>query len=173
MIRLEIIGHLGRDAEVKTVGSTQLISFSMSHTEKYTDGAGQKQERTTWVDCTKWVPQGGSTAVAQYLTKGAQVYVAGAPDSRAWLGKDPNPDGTPAYKSGITLKVFEIQLLSSKQEGQASSQPAAAPPPPPQPVWDAKQNTWIKPEWNAQSGQWLFPGQPAAPKSKDEEELPF
>jgi single-strand DNA-binding protein len=71
-----LIGHLGRDAEVRyTSGGAAVANFSMATTEVWTDRSGQRQERTEWHTVELW----GKTAeaLADYLVKGKQVYVSG------------------------------------------------------------------------------------------------
>lgn len=113
MIKLQIIGHLGRDASVRDVNGKSVINFTLAHTEKYRDSQGNQQEKTTWVDCAYWTDK---TAVAQYLTKGKQVYVEGQPEARAFERKD----GTSG--AVLSLRVFSIQLL-----GGSDSKPQAEP----------------------------------------------
>ena len=109
MQRLEIIGHIGQDAEVKDFGENQVINFSVAVSESYTNKQGEKITNTNWFECAKW---GNNTSVAQYLKKGTQVYVSGKPQSRAWQ-KD---DGTLVASQG--LNVFTLQLLGSKNDNQ-------------------------------------------------------
>lgn len=112
MQRIEIIGHLGNDAEIKDFNSNQVINFSVAVSETYTNKENVKVSQTTWYECAKW---GNNTAIAPYLKKGTQVYISGKPSARAWQ-KD---DGTLVSNLGIT--VNQIQLLGSKQENTSSS----------------------------------------------------
>ena len=120
MIKLQIIGRLGKDCLVNTVNGKNVINFSVAHSEKYKDSQGASQEKTTWVDCAYWTDK---TAVSPYLTKGRQVYVEGTPEARSFQRND----GTPG--SSLSLRVREIQLLGGKGEGSntvGSSAPAMA-----------------------------------------------
>lgn len=116
MIRLELIGNLGRDATVNSVNGKNVINFSVAHTEKWKDSAGAQREKTTWVDCAMWRD---STAVAQYLKKGTQVFVAGTPEARIYQ----RSDGTSA--ASLNVRVNTLQLLGGGS-GQPNSTPAAA-----------------------------------------------
>ena len=51
MIKMQVIGHLGKDCIVNTVNGKNVINFTVAHTEKYRDSQGNNQEKTTWVDC--------------------------------------------------------------------------------------------------------------------------
>ncbi len=111
MIKLQMIGHLGRDCVTNTVSGRSVMNFTVAHTEKSADP--QKEPKTIWVDCSYWSEK---TGVAPYLKKGTQVYVEGFPEVRTFTRKD----GTPG--AGLYLRVLSIQLLGGKSEGQG--QPA-------------------------------------------------
>lgn len=118
MIKMQVIGNLGKDCVVNTVNGKNVINFTVAHTEKFKDSQGNQQEKTTWVDCAYWTDR---TAVAQYLTKGKQVYVEGQPEARSFQRND----GTPG--SSLSLRVREVQLLGGRGEsGGAYQQPANA-----------------------------------------------
>jgi single-strand DNA-binding protein len=112
MIKMQIIGNLGKDCVVNTVNGKNVINFTVAHTEKYKDSQGNQQEKTTWVDCAYWADR---TGIAQYLTKGKQVYVEGTPEARSFQRND----GTPG--ASLSLRVRDIQLLGGRGEGGGSA----------------------------------------------------
>lgn len=114
MIKMLMIGYIGKDATINEVQGTNVINFSVCHTEQWTDKKGEKQQRSQWADCSYWSDK---TGVVQYLKKGTQVYVEGTPSSRAWVSKDGEAS------SSLTLRVFNIQLLggNAKDGAQTSS----------------------------------------------------
>lgn len=114
MIKMQIIGRLGKDCVVNTVNGKNVINFSVAHSEKYKDSQGNLQEKTVWVDCAYWTDR---TAVAQYLTKGTQVFAEGQPEARSFQRND----GTPG--SSLSMRVREVQLLGSKLENGSSATP--------------------------------------------------
>jgi single-strand DNA-binding protein len=120
MIKMQVIGRLGKDCVVNTVNGKNVINFTVAHSEKYKDSQGVQQEKTIWVDCAYWTDR---TAVAPYLQKGTQVYVEGQPEARSFQRND----GTPG--SSLSLRVREVQLLGSKSDssGGGSYQHSAAP----------------------------------------------
>ena len=117
MIKMQIIGRLGKDCVVNTVNSKNVINFSVAHSEKYKDSQGNQQEKTIWVDCAYWTDR---TAVSPYLTKGTQVFVEGQPEVRTFTRQD----GTAG--ASLSLRVREVQLLGGRGEG--GSAPVSAPP---------------------------------------------
>ena len=108
MIKMQVIGNLGKDCVVNTVNGKNVINFTVAHTEKYRDSQGNNQEKTTWVDCAYWTDR---TAIAPYLQKGTQVFVEGAPEVRSFTRND----GTAG--ASLSLRVREVQLLGRKGEG--------------------------------------------------------
>ncbi len=108
MIKLQIVGNLGRDGVVRDVNGKSVINFTVAHTERYKDSSGNQKEQTTWVDCSYWTDR---TAVAPYLKKGTLVYVEGAPSAEAYTGKDGNA------AAALRLRVQNVQLLGSKSDG--------------------------------------------------------
>ena len=111
MIKLQVIGNLGRDAEVKEINGNTVINFSVAHSEKYKDRQGNLQEKTTWVECAYWTDR---TAVAPYLLKGKTVYVEGSPEADAYL-KEGQANGT------LRCRVFNIQLLGGNDRDASGS----------------------------------------------------
>ena len=70
------IGRLGDDPEVRyTTGGDAVASFSIAIGSSWKDKAGEKQERTEWVNITAW----GKLAeiCGEYLKKGSKVFVSG------------------------------------------------------------------------------------------------
>lgn len=105
MIKMQVIGNLGKDCVVNTVNGKNVINFNVAHTEKYRDSQGTNQEKTIWVDCAYWTDK---TAVAPYLTKGTQIYVEGQPELKTYQKND-GTQGT-----SLSLRVREVQLLRGK-----------------------------------------------------------
>src|SRR6476620_7530296 len=118
MIKMQVIGNLGKDCVVNTVNGRNVINLTVAHTEKYKDSQGNNQKKTTWVDAAYWTDR---TAVAPYLTKGTQVFIEGTPEVRSFQRND----GTAG--ASLSLRVREVQLLGRKGEGGSdmpSSQPS-------------------------------------------------
>lgn len=113
MLKMQVIGNLGKDCQVNTVNGKNVINFSVAHTEKFRDSQGVNQERTTWVECAYWTDR---TAIAPYLTKGQQVFVEGNPEVKSYTRND----GTAG--SSLTLRVREVILVGGKRsEGATAS----------------------------------------------------
>ncbi len=102
MIKLQIVGNLGKDCIVKEVNGKNVINFSVAHTERYKDAQGNQKERTTWVECAYWTDR---TAVSQYLTRGKMVYAEGSPEADSYTNKEGQAAAT------LRMRVLNIQLL--------------------------------------------------------------
>ena len=121
MIKMQVIGNLGKDCVVNQVNGKNVINFTVAHTEKYRDSQGNNQEKTTWVDCAYWTDR---TAIAPYLQKGQQVYVEGSPEVRSFTRNDGSTGAT------LTMRVREVQLLGRKGDNTGyggNEAPAARP----------------------------------------------
>lgn len=124
MIKMQVIGNLGKDCVVNTVNGKNVINFTVAHSEKYKDAQGNNQEKTTWVDCAYWTDR---TAIAPYLQKGQSVFVEGTPEVRSFTRND----GTAG--ASLSLRIRDIQLLGGRRDNQESgtfqqsSAPAARP----------------------------------------------
>ena len=108
MIKLQIVGNLGKDCIVKEINGKNVINFSVAHTEKFKDSTGAQRERTTWVECAYWTDR---TAVAPYLKKGQLVFAEGSPEAEGYMNKENQAAAT------LRMRVREIQLLGGRTDG--------------------------------------------------------
>ena len=114
MIKLQVIGNLGKDCIVKEVNGKTVINFSVAHSERFKDSQGNQKERTTWVECAYWTDK---TAVAPYLTKGKTVYAEGYPEADSYTNKEGQAAAT------LRMRVQNIQLLGGNSgESQGANQ---------------------------------------------------
>ncbi len=111
MIKLQVIGNLGKDCVTNNVNGKTVMNFNVAHTEKYKDAQGNQKDKTIWVECAYWSDR---TGIAPYLRKGTQVYVEGTPDVRSYT----KSDGTNGVS--LSLRVGSVQLLGGKNEGGPS-----------------------------------------------------
>ena len=102
MIKLQIIGNLGKDCIVKEINGKHVINFSVAHTERFKDAQGVQKERTTWVECAYWTDR---TAIAPYLMKGTSVFAEGSPEAEAYTNKEGQAAAT------LRMRVQNVQLL--------------------------------------------------------------
>lgn len=110
MIKLQVIGHLGKDCVTNTVNGKNVINFSVAHTEKFKDAQGNQKDKTIWVECAYWTDR---TGIAPYLRKGTQVYAEGTPELKTY----PKNDGSTG--ASLTLRVVSVQLLGSRTDNNS------------------------------------------------------
>jgi single-strand DNA-binding protein len=126
-----LVGNLGRDAELRyTPGGAAVATINMATTEVWNDKAGQRQEKTEWHRVVLWGKSAES--LAEYLTKGKQIYVEGRLQTRQWDDKDGNKRYTTEIRSD------RIVLLSGGGGGRgaaisrgAATEEMGSPPPSP------------------------------------------
>lgn len=111
MRKIEIIGRLADNAEIKQSQDRQFLTFRVAANE----GSAQNQT-TEWFDCTS-----NAVNIAQYLTKGKQVYCAGVFNTRTYDGKDGQTHTV------LCIRVRDIELLGSK-DGNSAPAPMASQP---------------------------------------------
>lgn len=112
MIKLQVIGHLGKDCTTNVVNGKNVINFSVAHSERFKDASGNQKEKTTWVECAYWTER---TAIAPYLKKGQLVFTEGTPEVRTYSKND----GTSG--ASLTMRVSSVQLLGGGTKTENSS----------------------------------------------------
>jgi len=108
-----LVGRLGADPELKTLGSGQNVAnFTLATGENWVDRDGNKQERTEWHRIVVW---GKLAEVCRnHLSKGRQVFVEGKLQTRSWEDQQ----GQKRYTTEIVAN--NVQFLGSPGERSAS-----------------------------------------------------
>ena len=137
LLKLVLIGNLGRDAIVKQINNSYVIDFPVAYSAR--DRAGNNI--TVWVNCSWW--HDTEPKVAEYLKKGKQVYIEGTPSTRAYQTNDG------ILKASLSCRVTTLRLLgSTKSEDFTQPQQSPATQPQQPPPEEETQN--INPELNTQ-----------------------
>ena len=119
--KVMLIGNVGRDPEVRTVGGGKVVNLSIATTERWTNKTtGQKEERTEWTKVVIWNERIADVA-ERYLTKGSKVYVEGQLQTRKWTDKD----GQERYTTEVVLQKFRGELVMLGGNGDAQPKAAA------------------------------------------------
>lgn len=81
-----LVGNLGRDAETRfTPSGVARTTFSVATSRRWKDQqTGEWKEETDWHNVVLWRQEN----VANYLTKGRQIYVEGRLQTRSYEDKD-------------------------------------------------------------------------------------
>ncbi len=101
MKTITIAGNIGKSAETR---STQNGDKVTNWTVAVEDRQGQ-EKRTIWFDCTLWGKRGES--LAQYITKGGKIAVAGELSTREHEGK-----------TYLQVRVDQVSLMGGNTGGQ-------------------------------------------------------
>jgi single-strand DNA-binding protein len=113
--KVMLIGNLTRDPELRyTPKGTAVAEFGLAINRVWYNEQKQKQEETTFVDCTLWARQ--AEIAQQYLTKGSPVYIEGRLSLDTWDDK-----ATGQKRSKIKVVGEAIQLLGSKNHSAAGT----------------------------------------------------
>ena len=85
--RVQLIGHLGMDPEVKTLESNKKVArFSLATNDEYTNKEGQKVKETQWHQIVVW----GKLAETceKHVSKGKEIALEGKLTYRNWTDKE-------------------------------------------------------------------------------------
>jgi len=97
-----LIGHLGRDPEVRTIESgAKVARFSLATTETFKDKNGERKDQTEWHNIICW--RGLADIAEAYLKKGGLIYVEGRLRSRSW-----EDNGIKKYTTEIQADTFTM-----------------------------------------------------------------
>ena len=126
-----LIGHLGKDPEVRYLPSGEAVAnVTLATSETWKDKNGEKQEKTEWHNVVFFKRL--AEIVGEYLKKGSQIYVEGRITTEKWQDKE----GKDRYTTKIIAN--EMKMLGKKSSSggsfevvenkpSASSDSAAAP----------------------------------------------
>jgi len=106
--KVQLIGNLGNNPEVKTLDSgKKMARFSMATSEIYRNAKGEKVEETQWHNLVAW---GKLAEIAEkYLQKGSEIALEGKLINRSYN----DAEGIKKYITEI--QVNELLLLGDKQ----------------------------------------------------------
>ncbi len=111
-----LVGNLGRDPEVRRLGSGEpVVNLRIATSETWRDKqSGEKKERTEWHSVVIFNENLAKVA-EQYLKKGSKIYVEGQLQTRKWQDQS----GVEKYTTEIVLQRFrgELTILDSRGQG--------------------------------------------------------
>jgi single-strand DNA-binding protein len=120
--KVMIIGRLTRDPELRAIPSgINVCQMSVATSYVYTNKqTGQKVEQSEFHNVVLWTKLG--EIAAQYLKKGARVYIEGRLQTRSW---DDKTSGQKRYRTEIVGD--NMIMLDSKSSSSSSSSSAFSP----------------------------------------------
>ncbi|MEA3335241.1 MAG: single-stranded DNA-binding protein [Chloroflexota bacterium] len=113
-----IVGHLGRDPELRyTPSGAAVCSFTVATNRRWTGQDGEQQEKTTWFRVTAWRKL--AELCNQYLSKGRLVLVEGDIEASAWTSQDGEA------RASLELTARNVRFLGGRDMvGQVPGQMA-------------------------------------------------
>lgn len=117
--KVMIIGHLGRDPEMRyTPSGRPVTSFSVATSRSWNTSNGERRTETEWFNVVAW----GSLAEIcnQYLKKGQQVYIEGRLQTRRWEDDDGNK------RSTTEVVAREMIMLGDRRDREDGAEAGAS-----------------------------------------------
>ncbi len=115
--KVMIIGHLGRDPEMRyTPSGRPVTTFTVATSRSWNTSDGERRTETEWFNVVAWSSL--AEICNQYLTKGQQVYIEGRLQTRYW------EDDQGKRHSSVEIVANEMIMLGKRS---SSNQDANAP----------------------------------------------
>lgn len=109
--RVQLIGHLGRDPELKTTsGGKKVCDFSMAVNRRWHNSEGEVQEATEWFNIEAWNRL--AEVCAEYLKKGSLIFLEGRLQTDSY-----EQDGEVKYFTKVVAS--QMQMLDRKEPLEA------------------------------------------------------
>jgi len=107
--KVQIIGHLGRDPEMRyTPSGRPVTTFTVAVSRSWNTVDGERHNETEWFNIVAW----GNLAeiCKQYLNKGQQVYIEGRLQTRRWDDKEG------VKHTSVEIVANEMMMLGDRRE---------------------------------------------------------
>ena len=146
--RVQLIGNLGKDPEVKyTPSGTPVAKLTIATNERFKDKSGEWQDRTEWHNVVLW--QRLAEIAGEYLKKGRPVFIEGRLQLDTWDDKQSGQKRSKLRVIGETM-----QLLGSRPSGGGGGEGGDE-------------------DRGSRSSKPAAPPKSAAPAAPDDDEIPF
>src|SRR5258708_5561361 len=118
--KVTIIGHLGRDPEMRyTPSGRPVTTFSVAVGRSWKSSDGEKHSETEWFTVVAW--ESLAEICKQYLTKGQQVYIDGRLQARRWDDKDGQKH------TSVEIVANEMMILGDRRDAGQGNEEQALP----------------------------------------------
>jgi single-strand DNA-binding protein len=106
--KVQLIGNLGRDPEVRTMQSGgKVVNLSIATTESWIDKrSGERREQTEWHRVVIF-SDGLANIVETYLRTGSKVYIEGSLKTRKWTDQH----NQERFTTEIVVQPFNGKLI--------------------------------------------------------------
>ena len=115
--KVTLIGNLGADPEVRTMGNGKKVaSFSLATTENWTDkSTNERKENTEWHRIVVF-NEVLLRVVEDYVKKGSKLYLEGSLQTRKWQDQS----GLDRYTTEIVVQNFRGTLILLDSRGDST-----------------------------------------------------
>jgi len=130
--KITIVGHLGRDPEMRYTGDgTPVTNFSVATSRKWNRSDGTQVDETVWFRVSAW--RRLAETCNQYLQKGRLVLVEGRmqADERGNPRTFTRNDGTPGASFEVT--ALTVKFLGGRGDAPPGDMPGLPDEPPTEP----------------------------------------
>lgn len=113
--KVMIIGHLGRDPEMRyTPSGRPVTTFTVAVSRSWNTADGERRTETEWFNIVAW----GNLAeiCKQYLYKGQQVYIDGRLQTRRWEDKEGQKH------TSVEVVANEMMMLGDRRDSSSQTQ---------------------------------------------------
>lgn len=108
--KVQLIGNLTRDPEVKQVpGGQTVATLSVATNFSWTDQSGNRQDKAEYHNVVVWRKL--AEICGQYLRKGSKIFVEGRMQTRDWEGED----GVKRYRTEV---VADNMIMLDRKGGE-------------------------------------------------------
>ncbi len=108
MLKAELIGNLGADAEIKSGEGYSFVSMRIANTEKWKAEDGTEHTDTQWIDVVYSKTDSG---LLPFLKSGVKVFVRGFVRLRVYSSQKDRK-----MKAGLTINATEIELCGGSSD---------------------------------------------------------
>ena len=113
--KVTLIGHLGKDPEVRYLDKDRVVAnLTLATNERYNDRNGNRVETTEWHNLEMW--DGLAKVAEKYLKKGSLVYVEGKLKTEEW-----EKDGIKRYTTRIRVTTMNMMDKAGSSSNDAST----------------------------------------------------
>jgi single-strand DNA-binding protein len=113
--RITLVGNVGRDPELKEVGSSKVVDISIAVNEP---ARGQNPERTEWYRVSFWDRK--AEIITQYVKKGSQMLVEGRLSVRSYFDNN-----TQKERYSLEVAGLDFVLLGNRMPGEENNESAS------------------------------------------------
>ncbi len=108
MLKVELIGNLGADAEIKESQGSKFVTMRVANSIKYRKEDGTDVERTDWIDATM---NNTDAKIIPFLKAGVKVFIRGNATLRVYSSPKDR-----CMKAGLSVAVSEIELCGGTSD---------------------------------------------------------